>query len=259
MNEKLVGTHEEAARLLCEIKNEFRNLLLSSGKISEKDARKFVKSRFRRYNLRTDKDSPIIAFRENTSSVHHLTDNGMMRLRQESLIMLDMWAHLPHGVYADMTWMFYYGKRPSHMVLDAFDAIVGARDSMISFLRNSLQDGVFPTSNRCDAAVRDHLNKKGYGAYFLHSSGHSMTQRLVHGLKSNKGLSPRNPSRIRKMLPYTIEPGLYFAHLDEPFGVRTEMDFYIGLGNKVVLTTEQQKGLDFILPKGQRRLDRFSP
>lgn len=257
MRKALLDTHLKAAELLCTIKDEFRCMISESKDVDEASARKFVRSRFRKYGLRSDKDSPIVAFGENTSHVHYFPGRSSLRLKREMLILLDMWAHLPHGVYADMTWMFYFGKKPSHKVLEAFEAISGARDSMISFLRDSLQDGNIPHSNQCDAVVRDHLNKKRLGAYFLHSTGHSMTQRLVHGLKSNKGLSPRNLSKIRLSLPYTVEPGLYFAHLDQPFGVRTEMDFYIDRDWKVITTTEQQKNLDFILSRGQRRLDGF--
>ncbi len=256
MDKKLIATHVKAAELLCKIRDEFKELISGSAPIDEVTARRFVKSRYRRYGLRTDKDSPIVAFGENTSKVHHL-ENRSHRLRRENLILLDMWAHLPHGVYADMTWMFYFGKRPSHTVVEAFDAVASARDSMITFLRDSLQDGKLPHANRCDAVVRDNLNKRRLGAYFLHSTGHSMTQRLVHGHKSEKGLSPRNASKIRHRLPYTVEPGLYFAHLDQPFGVRTEMDFYISKDGGVVITTDAQKKLDFILPPGQKALDAF--
>ena len=260
MNKKLIDTHVEAASLLCKIKDEFRDMILSSQNIksiNEAFARKFVRSKFRKYNLKTDKDSPIVAFNENTSQVHYFPNKKSSCLTKESLILLDMWAHLPNGVYADMTWMSYYGKRPSHLITSAFDAIIGARDSMISFIRNNLQDGHLPTANLCDANVRDYLNKKQLGSYFLHSTGHSMTQRLVHGLKSNKGISPRNNLKIKKMLPYTVEPGLYFGHLDRPFGVRTEMDFYINSKNEIIITSDAQKELDYILPKGQKRLDLF--
>lgn len=257
MNAKLIGSHIEAAKTLCKIKDEFKEFISEKKSINETKARKFIKRRFSHYNLKTDKDCPIVAFGKSTSFVHYFPGKKSEQLKPETLILLDMWAHKPNGIYADITWMFYYGRKPNHKILEVFDAVIGARDSCISFIRDSLQDRKIPLSNHCDAAVRDYLNKKQLGSYYFHSSGHSMTQRLVHGLKSNRGLSPKNFLKIKKMLPYTIEPGIYLAHLEEPFGVRSELDFYIEKDNRFILTSDVQKELDYILPKGQKRLDNY--
>ena len=257
MNSKLIESHIEAAKALCQIKNEVKEFLGEKKNLNETKTRKFIKRRFSHYNLKTDKDCPIVAFNGNTSFVHYFPGKKSEKLTNESLIMVDMWAHKPNGVYADITWMFYYGRKPEHKVIEVFNAVIGARDACLSFIRDSIQDKKLPISNHCDAAVRDYLNKKQLGAYYFHSSGHSMTQRLVHGLKSNRGLSPKNSQKMKRMLPYTIEPGIYLAHLDEPFGVRSELDFYIDKNNQLIITSDIQKELDYILPKGQKRLDNY--
>ena len=257
MNKKQIESHLEAVKALSHVKDEVKEFLSEKKNINETKVRKFIKKRFRFHNLRTDNDCPIVAFGKNTSFVHYFPGKKSELLQNETLILLDMWAHKPNGVYADITWMFYYGRKPSHKIIEVFNSVIGARDALIVFLRNSLQDNNLPQSNVCDAVVRDYLNKKQLGSYYFHSSGHSMTQRLVHGLKSNKGLSPKNFQKIKKMLPYTIEPGIYLAHLNEPFGVRSEIDFYISKENKVIITSEVQKELDYILPKGQKKLNNF--
>lgn len=257
MNLKLLKTHEEAARLLGKVKDDVKQYLSEKKSLNEKKVIKFVRKQFRKYNLKTDKDCPIVAFGKNTSLIHYFPGKKSEPLRPETPILLDMWAHLPFGVYADITWMFYYGHKPKQEFLDVFDAVIGSRDALVTYLKHAFQDNKIPISNVCDAVVRDYLNKKGYGAYFFHSTGHSMTQRLVHGLKSNKGFSPRNDLKMKKRLPYTIEPGLYFAHLDEPFGVRSEIDFYSNEKNELVLTSPVQKEMDYILPKGQSTLRKF--
>ncbi len=257
MEERLIKTHIEAARLLGKVKDDFRKEISDGNIKDEYEGKRFILKRFKEYGLRTDKDCPIVAFGRNTSFVHYFPTTNSLRLKDEMPILLDIWGHIPNGVYADMTWMFYKGRHASPKLLRAFEAVISSRDAMISFLRDSLQDKKLPASNRCDSIVRDALNEHKLGAYFLHSTGHSMTQRLVHGWKSNRGITPRNPNKISKMMPYTVEPGLYFRHLDAPFGVRSEMDFYINKDNKVILTSDVQKELDFILPKGQERLSGF--
>ncbi|MFW6230967.1 MAG: M24 family metallopeptidase [Nanoarchaeota archaeon] len=254
----LMESHIKAAELLGTIKDEVKEYLIEKKNLNEYKVWKFVRRRFSYYNLRTDKECPIVAFGPNTSYVHYFPKKTRSEpLKTEIPILLDIWAHLPYGIYADMTWMFYYGRKPDPLFQKVFNAILASRDAALSYLRDQFQDGKVPISNKIDAVVRESLNDAKLGAYFFHSTGHSMTQRLVHGLKSNKGLSPKNDLKMKPRLPYTIEPGLYLAHLDHPFGARSEIDFYVDDKKKIVVTTPLQKELDYILPRGQSTLDGF--
>ena len=161
-------------------------------------------------------------------------------------IMIDMWGHGKNGCYADITWMFYYGTKPNKQLQKQFSYVIGARDECLLYIAHALESDAFPRLNHCDTTVRDYLNKKKVGAYFFHSTGHAMSPTQVHGTKQQKGLTPRSDTPLLIETPYTIEPGLYYPHLGKPFGLRSEIDFYITKDKELVVTSECQKRLTLI-------------
>jgi Xaa-Pro aminopeptidase len=244
-------THELAASTLMTIKDEISDFIRSEMQdkrpLTEYSLWSFIRKRFKTYGLATDKDCPIVAFGKNTSRVHYFPQKrNSKKLEQEMPIMIDMWGHGKNGCYADITWMFYYGKKPSRQLRKHFSFVIGARDECLLYIRHALENDTLPQLNMCDASVRDYLNKKKVGAYFFHSTGHAMSITHVHGTKQQKGLAPRNDASLLLETPYTIEPGLYYPHLTTPFGLRSEIDFYITKDMELVVTSECQTGLTLI-------------
>ncbi|HUX60721.1 MAG TPA: M24 family metallopeptidase, partial [Ignavibacteriaceae bacterium] len=84
--------------------------------------------------------------------------------------------------------------------------------------------------------------KAGYGEYFFHRTGHSITTDL-HG--SGAHMDNYETKDERLLLPstsFSIEPGIYLPE----FGVRSEIDVYITPDGKVMATgNDIQK---FVLP-----------
>jgi Xaa-Pro aminopeptidase/Xaa-Pro dipeptidase len=66
-----------------------------------------------------------------------------------------------------------------------------------------------------DDACRNVIKKKGYGKYFIHSTGHGIGLE-VHELPC---LSQLSKTRLEKNMAITVEPGIY---LPKKFGVRIE-------------------------------------
>ena len=66
-----------------------------------------------------------------------------------------------------------------------------------------------------DDVCRKIISKKGYGKYFIHSTGHGIGLE-VHELPC---LSPLSKTNLEKNMAITIEPGIY---LPKKFGVRIE-------------------------------------
>jgi Xaa-Pro aminopeptidase len=89
-----------------------------------------------------------------------------------------------------------------------------------------------------DDAVRGHIEKKGFARYFTHRTGHSIGY-LVHGNGVNiDNLETRDQRRIVPGVCFSIEPGVYLPE----FGVRSEVDMYVGEGAAEV-TGEIQREL----------------
>ncbi|RLC38806.1 hypothetical protein DRH27_01415, partial [Candidatus Falkowbacteria bacterium] len=165
------------------------------------------------------------------------------RLILDSLIMIDLWARLKekNAPYADITWMAYYGRKIPNEIIKVFNIVKLARDKTIKYIINDLIKGNIPTGKEVDKIARIYINDKGYGDFFLHTTGHSLGIEGAHGKEAGIGL--KNQKQLIKNLGYTIEPGIY---LKNKFGVRSEIDFYINNNNKLVLTSNIQKNITLI-------------
>lgn len=87
--------------------------------------------------------------------------------------------------------------------------------------QNSIKCGVY--AKDVDKIARDYIKSKGYGEYFVHSTGHGV------GLKIHEkpNLSPRSDVLLKENHIVTVEPGIY---IPGKFGVRIE--------NTVVVRTD---------------------
>ncbi|MGI0046088.1 MAG: M24 family metallopeptidase [Nitrosotalea sp.] len=72
-----------------------------------------------------------------------------------------------------------------------------------------------------DNVCRKVISKKGYGKYFIHSTGHGIGLE-VHELPN---LSPSSQAILSKNMAITVEPGIY---LPKKFGVRIEDSMIVG-------------------------------
>ncbi|TBH21158.1 M24 family metallopeptidase [Thermus thermamylovorans] len=177
---------------------------------------------------------PMAAFGRNAANPHHAP--GEKRLEEGEVVLLDLWAKEPGGVYADLTWMA--GLRAPEAAHRAFRAVVRARDEALRFLAEAYREGRRPKGYEVDRLARGVLEAEGYGAFVRHRTGHHLGEE-VHG--SGPHLDDLETHDFRPLVPglaFTVEPGLYL----EAFGVRTEVDVYLRPEGPEV-TTPQQQGI----------------
>lgn len=75
-----------------------------------------------------------------------------------------------------------------------------------------------------DAAVRAVIDRAGFGAYFVHRTGHSIGIE-VHGNGANiDGFETPDTRRLLPGTCFSIEPGVY---LPGEFGVRSELNAFV--------------------------------
>ena len=88
-----------------------------------------------------------------------------------------------------------------------------------------------------DEACRKVIVEAGYGEYFTHRTGHSIDVD-VHGAGVNiDHLEVRDDRSLITGVGFSIEPGIY---LPGEFGVRSEIDAYIGENGLEVTTAPTQ-------------------
>lgn len=243
--------HTEAAKKLSLVKEEFKNFLSKKGtSISENEAVKFVKNAYKKHGLVNDneKEFCIVAFGKNTKEVHYFPKGKGLKLKNNTLILLDIWARLPQAgaPYADTTFMFYFlgkqknsknsGKKIPKEIQKTWKVLVSARDTALNFLEK-IQSGKMPRGLDIDRVAHDIIGSAGLGKGIKHTVGHSLGLKHPHG--DLPGINWREYSSILKNVGYTIEPGIYL----KDFGMRTEIDFYITNKNEIVITTPPQKTL----------------
>jgi Xaa-Pro aminopeptidase len=173
-------------------------------------------------------DPPHVAVNANASNPHYTsTDSIHAPIRRGDLILFDFWAKLPApgAIIADYTWMAFAGTSDEipERQREIFAIVRQARDTGISFIRERLAAGQRVEGREVDDTVRAIIARAGYGKYFIHRTGHSITT-VIHGDGANNDNFETQDDRA--LLPHTccsMEPGIYLP----AFGVRSEVDLLV--------------------------------
>lgn len=173
-------------------------------------------------------DPPHVAVNANSGNPHYAaTSSKHDPIQQGDLVLFDFWARLPTAgsIIADYTWMAFAGTRDAIPARqrEIFEIVRQARDTGITFVRERLAAGQRVEGREVDDTVRAVIANAGYGKYFMHRTGHSITT-VVHGDGTNNDDFETHDDRI--LLANTccsIEPGIYLPE----FGIRSEVDILI--------------------------------
>jgi Xaa-Pro aminopeptidase len=185
---------------------------------------------------------PIVGFGPNAANPHYEPRPGADRtLAANEVVLLDLWGGMrPGAVVADQTWMGFSGSDVPARVAEVWATVRDARDNAITVLQQRAASGEPVYGYLGDRAAREVIERAGYGAYFVHRTGHSI-DREIHG--SGPHLDDYETHDDRVLLPgtgWSVEPGIY---LTGDFGVRSEVDMYWGDGGPTVTPSERQYGL----------------
>jgi Xaa-Pro aminopeptidase len=178
---------------------------------------------------------PIVATNEHASDPHYLpTVANATPIRAGDVVLIDFWGRLdrPGAVYADHTWMAFAGTEVPERPRDVFACVAAARDAAIRLVREHIASGEPLHGFEVDRAARAVIEDAGYGDYFIHRTGHSIGDE-VHGDGANMDDYETHDERL--VLPrtcFSIEPGIYLPE----FGVRSEVDVYIGDDRTITVT-----------------------
>ena len=173
-------------------------------------------------------EPPIVAVNANSGNPHYVPSATTSRpIARGDLLLFDFWGHLPEpgSIVADYTWTAFAGTReeiPTRQN-EVFAIVRNARDAGIAFVQKQLRVGAAVQGGQVDDAVRSVIASAGYGDYFVHRTGHSITT-ATHGNGAN--IDNFETHDTRQLLPNTcnsIEPGIYLPE----FGIRSEVDLLI--------------------------------
>lgn len=239
-----LASHLRAAELVATTAREamaFAGARARSGeRIAEHELARWITEHFRQQGLEFD-HPPIVAAGANAANPHYEPSSKRPRIiATGDVLLIDLWAREPGGVYADQTWMGVLGT-PSPRAQQVWEAVRDARDAAIAALRNKVTHGERVRGADIDDAARAVITERGFGEYFTHRTGHSIDPRELHG--SGPHIDNFETREERALVPgvgFSIEPGVYITG---EIGMRSEVNAYVGEGTVTVTPRELQHDL----------------
>lgn len=142
-------------------------------------------------------------------------------LEKGDLVTFDFGA-LYQGYVSDVTRTIVLGK-PSAKQKEIYEIVLEAQLKGIAAVRPAIP------AKEVDLAARNHIEHKGYGPYFGHSTGHGIGLE-VHEAPS---VTTRSEEMLTPGMVITVEPGIYLPGFG---GVRIEDDLLVTDSGAEVLT-----------------------
>ncbi len=180
---------------------------------------------FARENLICD-DAPIVAVNRNSGNPHYEPHaENSAPIREGDCVLLDVWAkkNTPDAVYYDITWIGFVGKSPPEKLLQVFNVARDARDVGVNTVREAVSAKKRIAGWEVDRAVRTHIEKAGYGDYFIHRTGHAIGTDVHANGANMDDLEIHDERQILPNSCFSIEPGIYLPE----FGIRTEVNVLV--------------------------------
>lgn len=204
------------------------------GRIGEAEVQAAIMAYFRENGL-TTYAAPIVGVGPHSGDPHYEPDAANdTPIASGDFVLIDLWAKLdrPRAVYSDLTRVGFVGDEVPAAYTDVFKVVAGARDAAIARVRESFAADRPLRGYEVDDAARDVIDAAGYGAAFVHRTGHSIGQE-THGNGAN--LDHLETCDDRLILPrtcFSIEPGIYLPE----FGIRSEVNIYVDGDRQVHVT-----------------------
>lgn len=241
-DEAQLRSHIEASARLMAIKDEafaeVARCIRADEPLTDYQLQQFMARRYAEAGLISDAP-PIVATNANASDPHYQpTAQRAMPIRAGDVLLIDFWAKLdePRAVYADHTWMAFVGERVPEEPARIFAIVAEARDAAIALVREAADSGRQLQGWEVDDAARRVIERAGYGAYFVHRTGHNIGLE-THGEGAN--MDNYETHDVRAVLPatcFSVEPGIYLP----AFGVRSEVNVYFA-GDDLLVTGGPQR------------------
>jgi Xaa-Pro dipeptidase len=226
--DEVYETHRAASDRLYRIKDRAFELVRAraGSALTEFEVQQEMMKWFAEEGLYTDSE-PNVSAQENAGNPHYQPSAAVNRpIGRNELVLLDLWGKLPQpgAVFADITWVGFTGSQVPDTYARAFTAARDGRDAGIELVQNAVREGRELRGFEVDRATRSVIERAGYGAQFIHRTGHSLGEE-VHG--NGVHMDDYETHDDRRLIPgtgFTIEPGVYTSD----FGVRTEINMFVG-------------------------------
>jgi Xaa-Pro aminopeptidase len=176
---------------------------------------------------------PNVSVNANSSDSHYEPTSAFSKpISEGDFLLIDIWGRMdrPGTCFYDITWTGVVGREPNQRERQVFSAVAQARDAAIRTVQEAFAANKPIAGWQADDAARAVIRNAGFGDYFTHRTGHSISSE-THGNGANLDNLETHDERL--ILPYTcfsVEPGIYLPE----FGVRSEINMLTEPGRAVV-------------------------
>jgi Xaa-Pro aminopeptidase len=208
--------------------------------VTEYELTRLVLESIDRAGLVTQSD-PCVSYGANAARTHYEAPaDGSAAIVPGQLLLLDLWAKEPDGIYADQTWMAAIGA-PSDRAAALWSIVREARDAALDLLRTRLSSGVAVRGAEADRAARDVIARHGYADRIVCRTGHSIDRVGLHGYGPTvDDTESHDDRRIIPGVGFSVEPGIY---IPGEIGVRSEVNAHARADGLDVTPAEYQRAL----------------
>jgi Xaa-Pro aminopeptidase len=240
-----IASHERAAVVVAEVAREafrYAGERASRGTpVAEHELAAWIAERFARAGLHGGNHPAIVAAGANAADPHYEPSaDRPRRIEPGDVLLIDLWAREPAGVYADQTWMGVLGA-PSARAAAVWAAVRDARDAALAEVQGRAAAGEAARGGDLDDAARAVITARGFGEYFTHRTGHSIDAQDLHG--SGPHIDNFETREERQLVPgvaFSVEPGVY---IPGEIGMRSEVNVYVAADGAHVTPHEYQREL----------------
>jgi Xaa-Pro dipeptidase len=228
-SDEAFATHVAAAERLYRVKDRafalIRERIRATTPVTEIEVQDAMVEWFRQEGLVADAP-PNVSAQENAGNPHYQATAADHRaIRPNEGVLIDLWGKLPTAgaVFADITWVGFTGTHVPDELEAAFAAARDGRDAAVALVQSAIAEGRDLRGFEVDRRCRDVIERAGFGAQFIHRTGHSLGEH-VHG--NGVHMDDYETHDDRRLLPgtgFTIEPGVY----TDRYGVRTEINMFV--------------------------------
>jgi Xaa-Pro aminopeptidase len=199
-----------------------------------------IAAAFARAGLEFD-HPPNVSVGANAANPHYEPSAEHVQLvTMGNVLLIDLWAREPAGVYADQTWMAALGP-PGGRAQELWEVVRDARDAALTMLRERSATGTPVHGSEIDDAARSVVQGRGFADYFTHRTGHSIDPRELHGSGPNiDNLETREERLLFPGVGFSIEPGIYIPGY---IGIRSEVNAFYGERELIVTPEKYQRDL----------------
>jgi Xaa-Pro dipeptidase len=239
-----LASHRRAAEIIAGIAREGIALAgaraASPSPMGEFELATWIRDRFDRAGLITE-SGPSVSWGPNAARTHYEpTATESVPMSTGALLLVDLWAKEPNGMYADQTWMAAIGT-PSDRDARLWTIVRDARDAALGLIRRRIRNGEPVRGAEGDAAAKQVIGDARYLEFTQSRTGHSIDRYGLHGF--GPPIDDTETYDGRLLIPgvgFSVEPGIY---VPGETGVRSEVNVVVDEADIVVTPEGYQSDL----------------